>query len=73
MICKKCHSVMRLWLTTASFKTYECPSCQFVAIEREKPRKEEKGLASLGVVEIERSAGYAERIITRSIDRASRE
>jgi len=25
------------------------------------------------VVEIERSAGYAERIITRSIDRASRE
>jgi hypothetical protein len=30
-------------------------------------------LASLGVVEIERSAGYAERIITRSIDRASRE
>jgi hypothetical protein len=25
------------------------------------------------VVEIERSAGYAERIITRSIDRAGRE
>jgi hypothetical protein len=27
-------------------------------------------LASQDVVEIERSAGYAERIITRSIDRA---
>jgi hypothetical protein len=31
------------------------------------------GLASQVVVEIERSAGYAERIITRSIDRAGRE
>jgi hypothetical protein len=30
-------------------------------------------LASQVVVEIERSAGYAERIITRSIDRAGRE
>ena len=29
-------------------------------------------LASQDVVEIERSAGYAERIITRSIDRAGR-
>jgi hypothetical protein len=29
-------------------------------------------LASQVVVEIERSAGYAERIITRSIDRAGR-
>jgi hypothetical protein len=28
--------------------------------------------ASQDVVEIERSAGYAERIITRSIDRAGR-
>ena len=27
------------------------------------------GLASLGVVEIERSAGHAERLITRSMDR----
>ena len=40
MTCKKCQSVMRLWLTTVSFKTYECPSCQFVAIEREEPKKE---------------------------------
>ena len=32
-----------------------------------------RGLASQDVVEIERSAGYAERIITRSIDRAGRE
>jgi len=31
-----------------------------------------RGLASQVVVEIERSAGYAERIITRSIDRAVR-
>jgi hypothetical protein len=30
-------------------------------------------LASQDVVEIERSAGYAERLITRSIDRAGRE
>ena len=30
-------------------------------------------LASEVVVEIERSAGYAERLITRSIDRAGRE
>ena len=32
----------------------------------------ETRLASQVVVEIERSAGYAERIITRSIDRAGR-
>jgi hypothetical protein len=30
-------------------------------------------LASLGVVEIERSAGHAERFNTRSMDRAGRE
>jgi hypothetical protein len=30
------------------------------------------GLVSLGVVEIESSAGHAERLITRSMDRAGR-
>jgi len=34
---------------------------------------EREMLASQDVVEIERSAGYAERLITRSIDRAGRE
>jgi hypothetical protein len=36
-------------------------------------RRRSRKLASQVVVEIERSAGYAERIITRSIDRAGRE
>ena len=37
------------------------------------PRFKNSSLASQVVVEIERSAGYAERIITRSIGRAGRE
>jgi transposase len=40
--------------------------CQWRQLPKDFP------LASQVVVEIERSAGYAERIITRSIDRAGR-
>ncbi|HEY1544453.1 MAG TPA: hypothetical protein VGG01_18805 [Xanthobacteraceae bacterium] len=33
MACKKCGAQMRFWLERASFRTFECPSCEFVAIE----------------------------------------
>jgi hypothetical protein len=43
MTCKKCQSVMRLWLTTASFKTYECPRCVRVepAVQLKGPSQQE--------------------------------
>ena len=42
-------------------------------VGRLKEAWSQEQLASQDVVEIERSAGYAERLITRSIDRAGRE
>ena len=41
MICKKCKTPMRLWVERPSFKTYQCPACEFVAIEEQKPKKED--------------------------------
>jgi hypothetical protein len=50
------------------------PNCPLVCVdETSKQLLAETRLASQDVVEIERSAGYAERLITRSIDRAGRE
>ena len=41
MTCKKCEALMRLWLERPSFKTYECPRCDFVAVVREEPKKKD--------------------------------
>jgi hypothetical protein len=35
MICKKCGNEMQLWLQRPGFKSFACPSCEFVAITRE--------------------------------------
>jgi hypothetical protein len=35
MTCKKCGGEMRLWLERPGFKSFACPSCEFVTIARE--------------------------------------
>jgi hypothetical protein len=32
MTCKKCGTQMRLWLLRTAFKSFVCPSCEFVTI-----------------------------------------
>jgi predicted RNA-binding Zn-ribbon protein involved in translation (DUF1610 family) len=39
MTCKKCGDEMRLWLERPGFKSFACPSCEFVAIAREDSPK----------------------------------
>ena len=41
MTCKKCGAQMRLWLERPAFKTYQCPSCEFVAIEAAEPERKD--------------------------------
>jgi hypothetical protein len=66
--CTNCGTAMWLHSRVATgslseVRQFKCPVCDRTQIV----------LASLGVVEIERSAGHAERFNTRSMDRAGRE
>jgi len=36
---------MREWFSRPGFKSFECPGCEFVAIEEEKPKPDEENAA----------------------------
>jgi hypothetical protein len=54
MTCKKCSAEMWLWLERPGFRSFACPSCEFVTIAREDSaqpnehvRRDDQGARSL--------------------------